>query len=123
MNEKDKEALAERVYLAANRLGKWRSFFAGWHLGTKPATDGPTRALRNQYDMLMLMRAEVSALTVLVKELGVSDERLLQVFATEYEALSANYSKEYPGIVATDLGLQMDAQTAAATMKRLGFPA
>lgn len=40
----------ERADAALNRLCKWRTFFAGWHRGTQPDSDGPTRAIRNEVD-------------------------------------------------------------------------
>jgi hypothetical protein len=46
---------------ALNRLANWRSFFAGWQLGTQPASDGPTRAVRDTIEARLILRAEMTA--------------------------------------------------------------
>ena len=47
---------------ALNRLCKWRAFFAGWLLGTRPVRSGPARAARDLTDAGLLLTAEVRAL-------------------------------------------------------------
>lgn len=107
-----------------NIVCKWRSFFAGWHLGTKPNTDGPTRAIRNQYDLLIVTRVECSALARLLIEKKVfTAEEWTATVQDEARILADAYAEDYPGIRAFEDGLHMELPEAAETMKRLNFPA
>lgn len=106
-----------------NILCKWRSFFAGWHLGTKASTDGPTRAIRNQYDLIIVTRVECNALARLLIEKKVfTAEEWTNAVQDEARILADKYSEAYPGIRATEDGLHMDLPEAAETMRRLNFP-
>lgn len=113
---------ARRMSAALNRLAKWRSWFAGWQLGTQSTSHGPTRALRDATEARLLMRAELTALTsvLLTKGLMTEDE-IREAVAREADFLSESLSKRFPGVEATDHGLTMDAR-AFETMRREGFP-
>jgi len=52
-------------------LGKWRSLFAGWQLGTRSTTDPECQAVKDHREVTILLRAEVNALTGLLIEKGV----------------------------------------------------
>jgi len=114
---------AQRVTASLNRLAKWRSRFAGWHLGTRPDTDGPTRAFRDLHEARLLQRAELSAMSRLLQEKGVYTlDEWLSAVATEADALNELLSDRFPGVRATDNGLRLTPGIAATTMRREGFP-
>lgn len=115
-------ASARRMDAACNRLAKWRSWFAGWQLGTQPADHGPTRAVRDAAEARLLMRAELTALAsvLLTKGLMTQDE-YQEAIAREADFVSESLSIRFPGVTATETGLTMD-QRAVDTMRREGFP-
>lgn len=119
----DVEAVTRRAAAALNRLTKWRTVFAGWQLGTRPSDDGETRAVRDHRELTILLRAEISTLTGLLEAKGVFTRvEFTEALAEEAEKLSADYSRRFDGMEATDDGIAMDVARAQATMKRLGFP-
>jgi hypothetical protein len=100
-----------------NRLAKWRSLFAGWQLGTRPIGDPECDAVRDHREATIIQRAELSALTGLLIEKGVfTAEEFGVVLAHEADQLSQDYERRFPGVKATDIGLEMDGR-AAQTMK------
>jgi hypothetical protein len=50
---------------ALNRLAKWRAVLAGWQLGTRPKGDSECDAVRDQRELLLILRAEVNAISAL----------------------------------------------------------
>ena len=112
----------ERMHEAVDRLSKWRAWFAGWQLGTRPATDGPTRAVRDATEARLILRAEMSALTALMLEKGVfTEEEWAEAVADNANHLNATLTKRFPGVETTRIGLSM-TPAAAETMRREGFP-
>ena len=108
----------EQSYAALNRLGKWRTVFAGWQLGTRAKGDPESDAVRDHREVTMLLRCELTALTGLLIEKGIfTAEEFTAAIGKEAEQLSADYEKRFPGFKATDVGIQMDPQVAAQTMK------
>lgn len=106
------------AYAALNRLTKWRSIFAGWQLGTRPKGDPECDAVRDHREVTMMLRAEVNALiTVLVEHNILTENEWLQRLGTEAELLSVAYSKKFPGMTATDEGIDMKLPEAHETMK------
>lgn len=106
----------EKMMQAANRLAKWRSVFAGWQLGTRLDTDPECRAVRDNAERTLLLRAEVSAITRILIEKGVvGAEEVFRVFEDEYNALSQDLETRFPGAQATDQGMQFDIQKWAET--------
>ncbi len=102
---------------ALNHLAKWRSVFAGWQLGTRPIGDPECDALRDHREATMILRAEVSALTSLLVAKGViTVAEWTEALVKEAEQLSADYEQLFPGMRATDLGIEMD-ERAAQTMR------
>ncbi len=94
---------------ALDRLTKWRAVFAGWQLGTRADTDPECRAVRDHREVTILLRAEVSTLTGLLIEKGVfTGEEFTAALEREAEQLSADYSRRFRGMKATDVGIQMD---------------
>jgi hypothetical protein len=107
---------------ALNRLAKWRTFFAGWQLGTRPKGDPESDAVRDTREILLMLRVENNALLGLLVAKGVftMDE---WTRAVELDAKHMNRSLEerYPGVRATDEGLEISVPEGAATMKRMNF--
>lgn len=103
---------------ALNRLAKWRSVFAGWQLGTRPLGDPESDAVRDHREVTILLRAEMSALAVLLVRRGVfTVEEWQTALGEEAEQLNQDYARRFPGFVATDDGMELDAQRAARTTK------
>ena len=99
----------DRMMASLNRLCKWRSVLAGQHVGTKPAADPETKAFRDLYDKLLILRAENSALVSLLLSKGVvtMDELAAQT-AIEADVLEQAYEEKFPGVRATSQGLVID---------------
>lgn len=114
-NDDQVAEISERVL---NRFAKWRSVFAGWQLGTRLATDPESRALRDHREITMLLRAEVSALTALLVEAGVTTPRAFtEHVILEAENLETGYERRFPGMKATDDGITYALPEATETMK------
>lgn len=111
-----------RYLRALNRLTKWRSFFAGWQLGTRPDTDPESNAVRDQRELFMILRVEMTALTRVLMEKGVIKldewEKAMEAEANELER---DYQRRFPGIRAIDSGLEIDIAKARETYARLHF--
>lgn len=103
---------------ALNRLAKWRTVFAGWQLGTRATGDPECDAVRDQRELLLLLRAEVNALTTLCVQRGLFT--VVEFDAQqgiEADHLCRALEARFPGFKATDVGLEMDSKLAAATTK------
>lgn len=101
-----------------NRLCKWRTVYAGWQLGTRPATDPEAQAVRDHRDATMLLRAEVNALTACLIDGGFFTAReFTEQLIVEAQALDAKLEKTFPGFKSADHGMDIDVQVAAQTMK------
>jgi hypothetical protein len=123
MDHRDVEEIAARCSRAANRLAKWRTVFAGWQLGTRPNSDGESKAVRDHREVTMLMRAELSALTKVLLDKGVCTQvEITEAFTEEYEHLDRAYREKFPGFEATDTGVTITPEPASQTMRDLGFP-
>lgn len=100
------------------RLAKWRSVFAGWQLGTRSDTDPECQAVRDHREATMLLRAEVSALVQLLIAKGVfTTAEYQEQIQVECRYLCEMYEKRFPGFRATDFGMKIDPNTAAATTR------
>lgn len=108
----------DRMSVMLNRLCKFRMILAGQHVGTKTASDIETRAFRDLYDKLLIMRAEHSALTALLMEKGLitADEFAHQV-SDEAAWLISQYQQKYPGVTATDQGLTINRDKVSSWLK------
>ena len=110
--------LANKMHKSLNRLTKWRSVFAGWQLGTRPTGDPECDAIRDHREVTILLRAEVTTLTKLLMDKGVfTQEEHAKELTAEAELLSKDYESKFPGMKATDIGIEYDVQVAAKTMK------
>jgi hypothetical protein len=110
-------------YRMLNRLCKWRRFFAGWQLGTRPPHDGEFQAVAHHRELSILLRCELSALTALLisKSVFTADEYGEAVYS-EARLLNRSYEEAYPGHRSSDDGMIMQMPEALETMRRLGFP-
>lgn len=108
---------------ALEKLTKWRKFFASWQLGTRPDSDGESRAVRHHREATILLRAELTALTGLLIRKGLITQAEFQdALEREAKQLDEDYARSYPGWSSTPNGLAMKLPEAADTMRRLGFP-
>lgn len=103
---------------AVQRLAKWRVLLTGWQLGTRAKGDPEGDAVRDHREATLLLRAEMSALLTLLCDKGVITAGEFNA-ALEREAnlLSADLSRRFPGIKATDDGLEFVPHIAVDTMK------
>jgi hypothetical protein len=104
-----------------NRLCKWRTVLVGRLLGTRPDSDPQTQGYRDLIDKMLVLRVEVTALTRLLLQNGIITEEGFKV-AVEDEAdmLEKDYQKRFPGVRATDTGLDIDIVKFRETTK--GWP-
>lgn len=123
MEHKDVEEVAAKMHRSANILAKWRSVFTGWHLGTRSTDDGQTKAMRDLYEKVLLMRAELNGVTRILVDKGVVTQvELTEIFGEEYAFYAEQLAGFFDGMEATEQGIAMDPGRAAETMRRLGFP-
>lgn len=109
--------IEQKMANALNKLTKWRSAFAGWQLGTRPKGDPECDAVRDHREVTILLRAEVSSIIgILVKKGICSTEEIQQALIDEAELLSGDYERRFPGIRATDIGIEYDLR-AIETMR------
>ena len=108
--------LAERYTAAMNKIAKWRLAFAGWQLGTRAKGDPESDAVRDHREATILQRVEVNAIINLLVDKGViTVEELQKAAIEEADLLEQSYQKNFPGMQATDIGMQFDTR-AAKTM-------
>jgi hypothetical protein len=109
---------AERTQRALNILAKWRAHFAGWQLGTRLKGDPESDALRDHREATILLRAELSALTMLLINREVfTQEQWLQRVQAEAEELCQRYEQRWPGARASLHGMHYDVASAKEWMK------
>lgn len=90
-------------------LGKWRAWFAGWQLGTRFKGDPESDAVRDHREVTILLRCENSALIRLLIEKGVfTIDEWMRMLGEEADALCALYEEKWPGVKATEDGLDMN---------------
>jgi hypothetical protein len=97
-----------------NRLGKWRTIFVGWQLGTRAKGDPEGDAVRDHRELSMALRAEVSAQSALLVKKGIfTAEELTDQVHEEAKFLCEAYEQKFPGVKATDDGLTITPEAAA----------
>jgi len=78
-------------------------------------------AVHDIFETTLLSRAQVNAITFLLLEKGVIDQKsFVARYQEECRWLCEQYEREFPGFRATDTGMQIHAALAALTMK--GWP-
>lgn len=109
-------------FRSLNRLAKWRTFFSGWQLGTRPKGDPECDAVRDCREMLLMLRTEGNALSALLVQKGVFTEaEWCRQLELEAKHMNRSLEQQFPGFSATDEGLQMEMPAAAETTKRMNF--
>lgn len=94
---------------ALNILTKWRTLFTGWQLGTRPKGDPEGDAVRDHRELTILLRAEISAFTALLREKGVfTDDEWMAALEHEAMLLNQDYERRFPGVTASESGLTFD---------------
>lgn len=101
--------LQKRLEAAMQKLCKWRSLLAGWQLGTRQKGEPDCDAVRDHRELTILLRAEVSALTsALIGKGIITREEWEHALLTECMLLDADFERRFPGVTATEHGLEMD---------------
>jgi hypothetical protein len=99
---------------ALNVLTKWRVLFTGWQLGTRPKGDPEGDAVRDHRELTIVLRAEVTALTALLREKGVfTEDEQMAALEREAEQLNRDYERRFPGVTASQDGLTIDKRALA----------
>jgi hypothetical protein len=99
------------------RLGKWRSVFAGWQLGTRPNADPECAAVRDHRELSMALRADANALAALLIAKGVfTAEEFTTQLQDEAQYLCREYERRFPGFKAADYGMDINVAIARDTM-------
>jgi hypothetical protein len=103
---------------ALNRLTKWRTVLTGWQLGTRAKGDAESDAVRDTRELLLLLRAELTALVALSARHGTfTQEEWLQQLTNEAQLLEMALERRFPGFKATDVGIEVETAVAAVTTK------
>jgi hypothetical protein len=101
-----------------NRVCKWRLIFAGWQLGTRSKADPEAAAVRDHREVSILLRVESSAMASLLIKKGVfTAEEFTTECASEAILLDKAFERRFPGIRATDDGMELSMPQAAETMR------
>lgn len=91
------------------RLGKWRTVFAGWQLGTRAKGDPECDAVRDHRELTMALRAELNALTQILLSKGLfTAVEYVDQFQIEAKHLCEAYERKFPGFKATDYGIEIN---------------
>lgn len=104
-----------------NLLAKWRSIFASWQLGTRLNSDPEMQAVKDHRECTIIMRAEITALAMLLEQKGVlTRAEFLAAVENEAVNLMKDYENRFPGAKATSMGMDIDMKKAHSWMSR--FP-
>jgi hypothetical protein len=116
------EVLERKFDDASQKLGKWRSWFAGWQLGTRSDRDAECAAVKDHREITIFLRAEVNALTkVLLDQKVMTLEFWTETLLKEVEDLDHGYSQRFPGVRSSLDGLVYDLAKVRETMQRMNF--
>ena len=103
----------DKAQATLQRLAKWRSHFAGWQLGTRKKDDPASQAVRCSAELMLLLRAETSAIARVLIEKGITTkEEFTITVGEEAEYLMEALENMWPGLKATDHGLSYDMKAA-----------
>lgn len=118
LGRRSDQQVAEISDRVLNRVMKWRGVFAGWQLGTRTSGDPESQAVRDQRELLMLVRIELNALTACLIESGaITSRSFTEQVIVEAELLDKAYEDRFPGMRSTDAGMELfDLQKAQQTM-------
>lgn len=106
---------------ALNKLCKWRMVLASWQLGTRDKDDPECQAVRDQRELLLLLRVEVNALTeLLISKAIFTEDEFARQLDVEAPLLDQAYEKQFPGATTSLDGVHIDIAKATWMHK---FPA
>lgn len=92
-----------------NLLVKWRSILAGWQLGTRSIDDPENQAVRDQREMLLLIRVELNAVIgVLFRNGIITVPEFKAECMSEADSLMLSLEKRFPGAKAIEDGMSID---------------
>lgn len=105
-----------------NKLAKWRSFFAGWQLGTRSDTDPECAAVKDHREATLIQRVEVTAIVGLLIKKGIlTAEEFTDASVEEAKLLDADFERRFDGYSTSMSGLHMDIPRAAETARKMHF--
>ena len=109
----------EAALRALNRLCKWRMVLVGRLIGTRSDDDVIAQGYRDLFEKLLILRAEKSAIVeLLIKKGIVTESEFCEQLGQEAVGLEMEYQKRFPGIRATDSGLDFyDVEKVREWMK------
>lgn len=108
---------------ALQKLAKWRTVLAGWHLGTRAKVEPGVPAMRDLREAVLILQAQQAALAGLLIAKGVfsAEEWTLQL-GEEAAYLDRSLEARFPGYSTDETGVRIDAARAARTNAALAFP-
>lgn len=113
----------DRTQRVLERVARWRVLFTGWQLGTRTDRDPEAAAIRDHREATLMLRVEANALVSLLiakKVITEADwDRYLELSGNQ---LQADLEARFPGVHATDIGLQMDPTRVAPWMRERNWP-
>lgn len=105
-------------YPNLNRAARWRQVFAGWQLGSRSIEDPECQAVRDHREATIILRIELTALAGLLIEKGLlTHDEIVDRIEHEAAEFDAMMEKRFPGMKATDDGIEYDVPVAVETMK------
>ncbi len=104
-----------------NKVTKWRTLLAGWQLGTRPKEDPESQAVKDQRELLILLRIEMNALVILLQQSKVfSPEDWIDAVTKEAKIYDEGMENRFPGVSTSDQGLVFDGSRAHEIQKWMG---
>jgi hypothetical protein len=109
--------LEKKLTAALNVVGKWRTLFVGWQLGTRAKGDPEADAVSDHRELSLLLRMDTNVLMALLLEKGVfTREEYQQALLDEAIQTEKDLESRFPGVRANESGLVMDKR-AIDTLK------
>lgn len=118
------DTLRAELRRAAQRLRQFGRLAASRLFGTLPTTSGRYKAVVDEWERSLLLRAEMNALVLLLvdKKVVTSAEWTARV-VEEIRALADAHQKLWPELTTDEVGIHVhDAQAFAARSKSEGWP-
>ena len=90
-----------------NRVAKWRSVLTAWQLGTRLKGDPESDAVRDHREATIVHRVEITAIVdLLIKKWIITQQQFIAAVEREAESFSRELEKKFPGMRATDIGIE-----------------
>jgi hypothetical protein len=114
---------ASRTERALQRLTRWKTLLAGWQLGTRTLEDPVAAAVRDHREQTLLTKNTADALTQALIDKGVLTED--EFVAAQEKAANRQceaYERRFPGVSATETGLNIDVNRVHEWMRPPNWP-